>query len=469
MGEKTIVRNTQRIIEKGKKEKLTLAVEIGGELNLELLLESVDHGDLLERRGEINLEGLALGTVGVVLDLVPASDVLDESGEEALGDLHEVVVVGVGHVKLAGGELGVVGEVDTLVTELATNLVYAVNPSNNKHLEVELGGDAHEEVHVQVVVMGDEGLGGGASSDHVHHGGLHLEEAEGVEEAAEVADDLGADDELVPDGVVDDEVKVALAEAGLLVLEAIVRLGDHVQAGGEELDVLGEDGELPTLGLAGVATDADNVTTADDAVDLVKVLLGEAGIAHNLNVEALAVDVVEDQLALGTLGHEATGHSHGDRLVSLALLDPTELLNESGDGGVNVELVRVGGLALLLQRLDGPGADLEVLVGVEVLLIITTSRGLSGSLGSLLAGARRLSLLGGNGLLDSGGGDPVGGKGPGDLDSGVQVVERVRGAGGTLLRGSGSGLVLLGGSGFLGLLGRLVLLGLLGTKVEEMK
>jgi len=38
MGEKTIVRNTQRIIEKGKKEKLTLAVEIGGELNLELLL-----------------------------------------------------------------------------------------------------------------------------------------------------------------------------------------------------------------------------------------------------------------------------------------------------------------------------------------------------------------------------------------------------------------------------------------------
>ena len=59
------------------------------------------------------------------------------------------------------------------------------------HLEVELGGNAHEEGDLQVVVEGEEGLGRCTARDHVHHRRLDLEEPKVVKEAAEVLDDLG--------------------------------------------------------------------------------------------------------------------------------------------------------------------------------------------------------------------------------------------------------------------------------------
>ena len=46
--------------------------------------------------------------------------------------------------------------------------------THNEHLEVELGRDAHKQLHVQVVVMRDEGACSCAPRNHVHHGRLHL-------------------------------------------------------------------------------------------------------------------------------------------------------------------------------------------------------------------------------------------------------------------------------------------------------
>lgn len=43
------------------------------------------------------------------------------------------------------------------------------------YLVVELRGNPHVEVHVQVVVVGDEGTGNGPPGDQVHHGGFNLE------------------------------------------------------------------------------------------------------------------------------------------------------------------------------------------------------------------------------------------------------------------------------------------------------
>ena len=110
-------------------------MEVGGDLNLELLLKTLNHGDLPEGRGEVDFELLTLRTLRVILDLVRAGDVEDQAREEALSDLHQIVVVGVGHVKLASGELGVVGEVNALIAELATDLVNTVKASNNEHLQ----------------------------------------------------------------------------------------------------------------------------------------------------------------------------------------------------------------------------------------------------------------------------------------------------------------------------------------------
>lgn len=77
-------------------------------------------------------------------------------------------------VELAGGELGIVGEVDALVPELATNLIHPLEASDNQHLQVELGGDSHKELHVEVIVVCYKGPGCGTPRNHVHHGSLNL-------------------------------------------------------------------------------------------------------------------------------------------------------------------------------------------------------------------------------------------------------------------------------------------------------
>ena len=59
--------------------KGTFAVEVGGDLNIELLLKTLNHGDLPEGRGEVDFELLTLRTLGVVLDLVRAGDVVDQA------------------------------------------------------------------------------------------------------------------------------------------------------------------------------------------------------------------------------------------------------------------------------------------------------------------------------------------------------------------------------------------------------
>ena len=143
----------------------------------------------------------------MVGDLVPSGDVLHDARHHLLGQLHlpitplrsphDVVHVRVGHVELAGGELGVVGHVDRLVAELSAQLVHAVHSSDHElldvsggeraDLQVELRGDAHVEVEVQVVVVGDERLRRGSSGLHVHHGGLDLDEAQVVEEGADAS------------------------------------------------------------------------------------------------------------------------------------------------------------------------------------------------------------------------------------------------------------------------------------------
>lgn len=123
-------------------------------------------------------------------------------------------------VELAGGELRVVCHVDALVAELPPNLVHPVEATHNEHLEVQLGRHAHVEVHAEVVVARDEGCGGGAAGDHVHHGRLHFEEGARVEEAAHELDDARAHDKGGAHGGVDEEVEVALPVPRLLVSQA---------------------------------------------------------------------------------------------------------------------------------------------------------------------------------------------------------------------------------------------------------
>jgi hypothetical protein len=123
-----------------------------------------------------------------------------------------VVEVGKSLVVLDGRELGVVSHlrfhpavsnlvrsvgtiiaraltVDPLIPELLANLKHPVQPANDEHLEVQLRRNAHEHLHVQVVVVRLEGLGRRAARNGVEDGRLDLDEVVVLEVAADVRDD----------------------------------------------------------------------------------------------------------------------------------------------------------------------------------------------------------------------------------------------------------------------------------------
>lgn len=279
-----------------------LSSEIGGEGDLELLLKSGHHGDAAPGRGEVNLDGLSLGTVQVVLDLVASSDLLDEARHQIFSHLEQVIVIGVGHVELAGSELGVVSHVDTFVSELATNLVDALNTSNDELLEEKLGSDTHEEIEMESVVMGDEGLGGGSSGDHVHHGGLNLQESTLVQETANSRDDLAADNKVVANVGVHNQVQETLTVTSLLISELTLSR-QHVQAGGQKSHLQGDDGQLTSLRAGGISTDANNISTTENGGDLQESINSTfvvSGVGQNLELITLTDDIDEVELSRGS-------------------------------------------------------------------------------------------------------------------------------------------------------------------------
>mmetsp|Transcript_2418 Transcript_2418/g.6490 ORF Transcript_2418/g.6490 Transcript_2418/m.6490 type:complete len:480 (+) Transcript_2418:811-2250(+) len=386
---------------------LDLGIVHGRQGRLHLLFQSLDHADALEGGGEIDLD-LVHARFGRVLDLVAPADFLDESRDEFLAHVHQVVVIGIGLVELEGGEFGIVGQIDALVAELPADFVDPVQASYHQHLEVQFGRHAQVQVHAEVVVVGDEGFRGRPSRDHVHHGGFHLQKVSVVEVLADLGDDAGSDLENVADLVVDNQIEVALAVSGFHVgnpTEARVSLGkwDHVEAGTEEDHCLGKDRELSVLGLSGMPGDPDNVSSLEHPVDFRKgllVLVG-LGITHDLDLCSVSVEIVKEQFSLVT--HRNDASRNGNRLV-FNLFSGRRLRFvvgiEIGNPVVDVKLVRVGIQSVLFHLRHGVPAVLQELAGIGDLLLLFLLGGgwLRSGLGSLGGFLFRLFLGGGLGL-----------------------------------------------------------------------
>ncbi|GIX65003.1 uncharacterized protein BcabD6B2_44380 [Babesia caballi] len=189
-----------------------------------------------------------------VLDVVAHELVQQLGGRGRLGHLEAgfldglaVVVVGVRPVELAARELGVVGHVDAFVAEALADLKHLLEAADDDHLERELGGHAQKEVNVEVIVVGNEGAGGGAAALNVQGRRLDLNEVPAGEEPPREGDDPRTHVHHLERFLVHDEVQVALAEPDLGVLEpGLVR--KHVQAGGQQLDFPREHAQFTSLG-----------------------------------------------------------------------------------------------------------------------------------------------------------------------------------------------------------------------------
>lgn len=245
-----------------------------------------------------------------------------------------------------------------------------LHASNNQLLKVQLGGNTHEHIHVQVIVVSDERSGGSTTSNSVHKRGFDLGEVTAVEVLTNEADNLSASAESLARLVVHNKIKVTLAEALLLVLETVVLGGNSVQTRGQENDFGGEDGKFTIItvlgvGLANETGHTDDITTTEELVLLLEGLSSRIlGGAHDLDLDTLSADIVEDQLATsGTLGvNTATEVDNGIGPL-LALLETLVVLQDVAQVGVNLELVGVRvGLLGLAELVDSLAANLEVLL-----------------------------------------------------------------------------------------------------------
>jgi hypothetical protein len=267
-----------------------------------------------------------------------------------------------------------VGKINAFVTELTTHFVHTLETSDDEHLQVQLGSHTHEQVHIEIVVMSNEGLGGRTTGNGIHHGSLDFDKVTGVEVVTDVGNDLGAGNEDAARAVVHDQVKVTLAEALLLVLETVVLGGDGVQARGQEHDLSSEDRQLTIVAVLGITAtresdNTDNITSPEMLVLSLKGNIAGSilSLAHHLYLHTLCADIVEDQLGTGrTLGVDSTGDTDGGVGLLFALGETLVVLEELAQVIGDLELVGVGvGLLGLAQLVDSLAADFEVLLNTD--------------------------------------------------------------------------------------------------------
>jgi len=70
-----------------------------------------------------------------MFDDVATGDILDHIGDHIFGELHKIVVISISHIEFAGSEFGVVGLIDTFVSELLTDFVDSFETTDDQHLK----------------------------------------------------------------------------------------------------------------------------------------------------------------------------------------------------------------------------------------------------------------------------------------------------------------------------------------------
>ncbi|OPZ60342.1 MAG: hypothetical protein BWY86_01024 [Candidatus Aminicenantes bacterium ADurb.Bin508] len=297
------------------------------------------------------LEGWGEGDLVVVIDnLLRGHALCLEVEEELLGELDQVVEIAVSLIKLDHRKLGVVLEVDPFVAEATVDFVDSVETSDDEPFQVEFRSDSQVELHVQSVVVGDEGTGVGPPGDGVEHGGLDFEVASLVKKFSDSPDDL---EPLLEDHSslrVHDQVEVALSVPGLFVLETVELFGHREKALGEESKVLNENRKLSGLGSEEGPFDADDVSCIEALEG--RVLLWTDGVFLDVDLESLLPvgEVKEGGAAHDPLGDDSTGGLDAGFLLFKGLGVGLFVLFENlRDCQRVVVTVGVGGDTLLLE------------------------------------------------------------------------------------------------------------------------
>ena len=293
-----------------------------------------------------------------------------QGAQHFLGEIHEVAVVAVGLVELEHGELGVVLGRNAFVPEISVDLEHLFESAHHQALEIELGRDAQEEVHVERVMMRLERLRVRAAGNRLHHRRLDLEETPARHEFADRVHNAAARLEHAARLLAHDEVHVALAVLLLLVRESVEFLRQRPQRLHEQTQLRHFKGKLAGLGLEKGSARAEDVAEVVMLEGLVRSLAD--GVARNVELDAAAhvLHGRETGLAHEALEHHAAGDGrfHGLRL-DLLVGFPAPGLVQVGCEVLAAEVVREGGAALSqFGELRAPLRDYLVFVLLQRLL-----------------------------------------------------------------------------------------------------
>ena len=277
-----------------------------GKVNAGILLDSLNHSHSLPL-GEVDL-------LALIVDGESTADVHSYGLHHLLNKVHHTVVISICLIELDGGELGVMLGIHTLVTEDTSNLVYLIHTANDESLEVELGLNTENHIHIKGVVVGEEGACGCADLEGGKYGGINLKEALGVEECAELTHNETALYKGILDLGIYNEVEVSLTVSCVGILKSVELLGKRKEGLGEECELLCVNRDLAAAGEEYKALNTDDITDIPLAVVGKSILADviDSDVALNSSLSVCNVDKV-------CLTHIAAAHNSTCKRNGLAI------------------------------------------------------------------------------------------------------------------------------------------------------
>ena len=206
------------------------------------------------------LNHFTLGILNCIHYLSGTQHLSGQLAQHILSQVHQVIKICVGLVELEHGELGIMASGQTLVAEVAVDLIDPLEAANDQSLEVQLRGNTHIHIYIQRIVVGDKGTRHSAAGNHLQHGSFHFKKIRTVEVAANKVDNRGSGSKGIAHFRVNNQVNIALAIAHLLVGEAMEFIWQRTQGFGQQLVVIHLHIEVALARLVQLTGNTDDIT-----------------------------------------------------------------------------------------------------------------------------------------------------------------------------------------------------------------
>ncbi|MPM71178.1 hypothetical protein SDC9_118141 [bioreactor metagenome] len=227
--------------------------------------------------------------------------------DDPLGEQPHIDVVGQRLVGLHHGELRIVGVVDALVAEVASDLEDRAHAGHQQPFQGQFGRDAQHQIGVVGVDVRAEGTSSRPAVGGTQNRRLDLGESLVQQGLPHRRDAPAAGQQQIELGRIDEQIERAVACPRLRVGQSLPghrmhRLGEHRPPGDQQ-------GRGAVAGLPGFARGVDDVTGIDQLSELVYLVASERlGVEQQLQVDTVVGQVCETDSAVIADAAHPSGH-----------------------------------------------------------------------------------------------------------------------------------------------------------------